>query len=260
MGASGAAASLAAIRWFECILLVSLVYVRRSPASGSMRELRAVTRSLARRVLATAWPVMAGELLWALAITMFSRTYAFIGTDSLAAANFGTNVEHVVMAPFVGLMFAGGTMIGNRIGADEEGHARVYARWLVWLTVGCALVLGLGLWMSRDWLLALYGVSEATLAHARVILGFASLLLVARTLNMILFVGILRPGGDTRFLFVLDTAATWLVGVLPAHVGAVTFGLPVEWVYLLAMTNEVVKVVICLHRFRYGPWMRNLVR
>ncbi len=260
LGLMGVAVSLCCVRWLECAALLALVYGQQSPAAASWAELRSLDRQLVRRVLSTSLPVMLGELVWALAMTMFNRTYAFIGTDAIAAANFVSTVESAALVPFVGMMFAGATIIGNSIGANQEKRATGYGRWLLGLSVAFALALGLGLFFGRDLLLANYGVAPATLAHARRMLAFAAGLLTARGLNMILFIAILRAGGDTRFCFWLDVTATWVVGVLPAYLGATVFRLPVEWVYLLAMGNEVVKAVACLLRFRSGRWLRNLVR
>jgi Na+-driven multidrug efflux pump len=47
--------------------------------------------------------------------------------------------------------------------------------------------------------------------------------------------------------------------ILMAYIGAFVFGLPVYWVYLLVITEEIGKVLVALHRFFSGKWVHMLV-
>jgi len=88
-----------------------------------------------------------------------------------------------------------------------------------------------------------------------IILG---LLLWLRSSNMILFIGIFRSGGDTRFAFILDGVIIWVVGVPLAFAGAFIFHLPVYWVYLLQMSEEISKWSLGVYRFFSRKWIHNM--
>lgn len=45
---------------------------------------------------------------------------------------------------------------------------------------------------------------------------------------------------------------------LMAYIGAFVFGLPVYWVYLPAVTEEIGKVSVTLRRFFSGKWVHML--
>jgi Na+-driven multidrug efflux pump len=75
---------------------------------------------------------------------------------------------------------------------------------------------------------------------------------------MTIVVGILRAGGDTRFSLFLDGIIIWIVGVPMAYLGAFVLGLPVYFVYLCAMSEEVTKWILGVNRYRSRKWINNL--
>jgi Na+-driven multidrug efflux pump len=50
----------------------------------------------------------------------------------------------------------------------------------------------------------------------------------------------------------------WAVGVPLALLGVFVLRLPVYWVYLMVMSEEVIKYVLALRRFLSGRWMRDV--
>ncbi len=77
-------------------------------------------------------------------------------------------------------------------------------------------------------------------------------------MNLIIFIGIFRAGGDTRFALLLDGFIIWLVGVPLTAYGAFVLHLPVYLVFLLTMSEEIVKWSLGLWRFFSHRWIHNL--
>jgi Na+-driven multidrug efflux pump len=92
------------------------------------------------------------------------------------------------------------------------------------------------------------------------VLTILGLLLWLRVSNVILFIGIFRSGGDTRFALILDGVIIWVVGVPLAFAGAFLFHLPVYWVYLLVMSEEITKWLLGIYRFFSRKWIHNLAQ
>jgi len=80
-----------------------------------------------------------------------------------------------------------------------------------------------------------------------------------RIFNAILIVGILRSGGDTKFSLFLEMGSVWLVGVPLAFLGALVWGLPVYWVFVLVSLEEILKAAIGIPRLISKKWLRNVV-
>ena len=83
-------------------------------------------------------------------------------------------------------------------------------------------------------------------------------LIPIKTVSVVIIVGILRGGGDTRYAMLLEVLNVWLIGVPLAFIGALVWQLPVYWLMLLINIEEVGKVVWGLRRTYSGRWVRNI--
>lgn len=260
LGAQGAAISTVIARVIECTALLTIVYWRKLPAAAKVRELLGFSMDFLKRILRISMPVLVNEMLWSLGITTYNMVYGRIGTDAIAAVNIVATIENLAFVVFIGITEATGIMVGNRIGANEEGEAFQYARRTLFIVTFGALGMGLALLASSDFILSFYELSPSAVLIAHNIFRVIGLLFWIRASNMALIVGVLRAGGDTRFSMFLDAGSVWVVGVPLAVIAGLVLRLPVHIVYLLIMSEEAVKYGVALWRFRSRRWIHNLVR
>jgi putative MATE family efflux protein len=258
MGVQGAAIAVLVSRSVECALYLWLTYRQDSPAAASLHELFSYNLDFTRKVLVPVLPVVANEMLWSLGTTAYSVVYARISTDAIAAMNIIFAVDQVAQVPFNGLGHACSIMVGNCIGAGDEEQAFRYAARTEALGMLGALGVGSLVMVSANSVLSMYNVPPLVIDYAHRAFIILGLFLWVRASNMILFIGIFRSGGDTRFAFILDGVIIWVLGVPLTFVGAFVFHLPVYWVYLLAMSEEVSKWLLGAYRFFSRKWIHNL--
>jgi Na+-driven multidrug efflux pump len=150
-------------------------------------------------------------------------------------------------------------ILGNCIGAGDNGTASRYARQFLILAVGGALFVGAIVLLTSGPVLTLYRISaEAHFYTSRVLAVVAGGLLL-KSANTVMIVGILRSGGDTRFAMLADTFPLWLIGVPLALIGAFVFHLPVYWVAVLVFADEATKFSFALWRVISGRWINTVV-
>jgi Na+-driven multidrug efflux pump len=193
-----------------------------------------------------------------LGITTYNIIYARIGTEAIAAMNIAATIDGMAIVFFIGIGNACAILVGNVIGAGEEEKAYRYALRSLGLGVVGGVFIGLLLILMSGGLLELYKVSPIVIDYTRRVLTIIGLGLWLRVANLIMFVGIFRSGGDTRFAFFLDAGTIWIVGVPLAYLGAFIFQLPVYLVYLMVLTDELTKMVIGLFRLFSKKWIHNL--
>lgn len=260
MGVSGAAVGIVVGRAVETGLLLGVVYRRKGPVAASMHEMLDFDTAFFKNVLGRALPVALNELFWSTGVTTFNIIYARISTDAIAAVNIAVTIENLAFVTFLGISDATGIIIGNKIGAGMGDDAYAFARKTYLLALGCAIAMGVVLYLGASVVLDLYRVSEQVHLYARNILTVVSVTLWIKTINMTMIVGVLRAGGDTRFSFLVDSLTIWLVGVPMALLGAFVFELPVYWVALMASSEELVKLWISLLRFVSRKWIYDLTK
>ena len=260
MGVLGAAWAAVISRVLECVTLLVVVYGSRSPVAASLRELVSFDGRFFVRVMKPVLPVILNEVAWSLGITAYNAIYGHIGTEALAAINILSTVDNLALALFMGISNATSVVVGNSIGAGEQEKAYRYAGRSLGLGTALAILVGVIVLLMRHPVIALYKVSPEAAISAYHILTILGLFLWIRATNMTIVVGLLRGGGDTRFSLVLDGFIIWILGVPMALLGAFVFHLPIQWVYLMVMSEEVTKWILGLRRYFTRKWIHDLTQ
>jgi putative MATE family efflux protein len=259
LGVRGAAIGTTVGWIFEAILIIVLVYALKTPLAANPLTYFRFERAFLGKVLKTAMPAAANEVLWSVGITVYNAVYAHIGTDAIASVQISASVEEIAFVFFIGLGNACAIMIGNKIGENEKDVAFEYGRRFTILTVGVALLAGLLILGLRGPVVGLYEISPLAAANARRLMSIFATSAWLRSINFILFVGALRAGGDTRFAMFMELFSIWTIGVPAALIGGFVLRLPVTGVYLMVLIEELVKVFIITHRYLSRKWIHDLV-
>ena len=85
-----------------------------------------------------------------------------------------------------------------------------------------------------------------------------SLIIIFRSTNSILTKGVLRGGGDTRFLLLADMSTMWLLAVPLGALGGLVFHLPPFFTYQLLYSDQIIKAVWCVYRLHSGKWIKKI--
>jgi putative MATE family efflux protein len=260
LGVRGAALGTC-IGWiFQTVLLLSLVYIRKTPLAANLLTLFSFDRAFLLRVLKTSLPAAANEVLWSVGFSSYNAVYARIGTDAIAAVNINATIEEMFYVLFIGLGNASSVMIGNKIGAGKKEVAFEYGRRYTILGVLIALAGGGVVLALREPVLGLYPqISISAAENLRSLMLVFALSAWLKMFNFILFIGVLRSGGDTRYAMFTELFSVWMIGVPSALIGGFALHLPVYWVYAMVLLEEAVKAFIVLRRYLSRKWIHDLV-
>ncbi len=261
MGIVGAAVATVIARLFECVVLLALTYHLRLPPVLHLSDFRGIDRTFIRAVAVTTTPVILNEVIWALGTNVYAGIYARIGTDSVAAVNIASTIEGVALVPLFGMGNACAIILGNAIGSGEVHVARDYARKFLALAIAVGLGVGGLVFGASRFILGAYNISPEAVAYARGVMTVMSTALWLKAANLVIVIGILRSGGDTRFGLAIDTLPMWLLGIPLALLGAFVLRWPVYFVLVLVLAgDELAKFILAMWRFRSGLWLRNVVQ
>ncbi len=99
-------------------------------------------------------------------------------------------------------------------------------------------------------LVNVFDVSEEVKKMVRITITISMSFLPIKLFNGMNVVGFLRAGGDTRFSFIVEGSTLWFIGVPLSVIGGLVLNLSFPVVYLLTMSEEVVKSLILLSRYK----------
>jgi putative MATE family efflux protein len=259
LGVRGAAIGTA-IGWtFECVLLLILVYVLKTPLAANPLSFFNFSRPFAMNVLKTSMPAAINEVLWSVGFSSYNAVYARIGTDAIAAVNINATIEELMFVLFIGLGNACSVMVGNKIGEGEKHVAYEYAWRFMIIGVTVAVIGGAVMFSLRERVIGLYEISPSAAENLRGLMLVFALSAWLKMLNFILFIGAMRAGGDTRYAMFIELFSVWGIGVPAALIGGFVLRLPVYGVYALVLLEEAVKAIIISRRFLSRKWIHDLV-
>ena len=259
LGVRGAGIATAFGWSFQFVLILILVYTLKTPLAVNPLNFFRFERAFLFRVLGTAMPAAVNEVFWSVGITVYNAVYAHISTGAIAAVQISATLEEVAFVLFIGLGNACAIMIGNEIGAGNKELAFEHSRRFLIIVVLIAFLAGAVVLLIREPVISLYEISSEVEKSAHQLMTIFAFTIWIRSLNFTLFIGVLRAGGDTRFGMYLEIFSIWLIGVPAALIGGFVLHLPVEGVYLLVFSEEIVKLFLIFRRYLSRKWIHDLV-
>lgn len=254
MGAEGAAIATLVSQTANCLMMLLFLRSARDCLSGGRPQTRFQWRQYAAMLL----PVLACEFLWSVGENVYAGIYGNLGTADCAAMTLINPVQGLVIGALCGLSQAAGVLIGKRLGSgDYDGAYGDAKKLLLYGFVGSA-ALSLLVVLTSGLYVRLYAVEDTVKALTRQILAVYAVVAPFKVQNMILGGGILRSGGKTKYVMMIDLTGTWIFGVPLGLLAAFVLRLSIPWVYLMISLEECVRFAISLTVFRRRGWMQSL--
>ncbi len=203
-------------------------------------------------------PILVSEFLWSLGQNVESGVYGHLNTANLTAYMLTAPIQGLVMGALSGLSAAAGVMVGKRLGKKEyedayrESEKIMIAGLIGAVFVSTMLILLAGVYTE------LYQVDYNVKDLGKILLVIFALYAPVKVENMILGGGIIRSGGNTKIIMIIDIIGTWCVGIPLCLLAAYVFKWGIVGVYTLLTTEEIFRLVVSLIIFKKRTWMISL--
>lgn len=260
LGVQGVAIASDIARFVQVILLLSyLSYVGHSYALRPMLRGLVEAKRYINKFFTTAWPLTLNFTLWGMGTFMYHGIAARSGTEALAALSLISPIEGMYHSLFFGLVTACSVLVGQHLGRNEFAEAKQMAmRFALFSPMGSLLIGGLILLASPLFMPMLLDPSESLYQLCMQLLWVMCLTFWIKVLNMTVIVGMLRAGGDSKYVLYTDMLSMWTLGIPAMFVAAFVFELPYVWVYAMVLVEEIAKAILVVTRARRGKWLKNL--
>ena len=259
MGIRGAALATLIARIVEFIIVVGVVYTKIDVLKLKFKDMLELPKSLSTTLNKVTLPIFLNEACWAFGNITYTAIYARIGTSAAASIQICSTVMNLFMIVTFGLANASVVIIGNEIGANREYEAISASKKISSLSIKISIILAVILALLAKPIISFFNVSAEVKMASQYILYIYALILVFKIYNTVMIIGILRGGGDTTYGSILQAFTLWLVGIPLAAFAAFVLKLPVYYVVMFAMIEEIVKLFIMMNRFKSFKWIKNMV-
>ena len=198
------------------------------------------------------------QILWSLGQNVESAVYGHLGTSSLAAYTLTGPIQGLIIGALSGLSAAAGVMVGKRLGRKEHDEAYTESKKIMYAGLFGAVAISSLLILLAGVYTGLYRVDNSVKELGKILLIVFALYAPAKVENMILGGGIIRSGGNTKIIMIIDIVGTWCIGIPLCLLAAYVFNWGIVGVYTLLTTEELFRLAVSLIVFKRRKWIISL--
>ena len=182
-------------------------------------------------------------------------------SDSAIAANsIASTLFQMLKVMAVGAASATAIIIGKTVGSGDVQKLREYVKTVQIIFLCISVITGITLFIIRSFILQFYDLSPETYATAKQFLLVLCITGMGTAYQMPVNIGIVRGGGDSKFVFINDLISIWGIVLPLSFLGAFVFKWEPVWVLLCLNSDQIFKcaaAAIKCNRFR---WAKKLTR
>ena len=260
LGIRGAAIGTLIARIVELLILIYYIKRFRPEVKVKWKNLIHLESVLWKDFLYYASPVIINEIFWGVGYSANTAIVGRLGSSVVAANSVAQVTRQLSMVVGFGIAGATAIMIGKAIGEGKKELAELYGKRFTMLGLLCGVGGALVILLLRPviaWGMDFGGEADQ---YMRLFLNMMAVYVIGQSFNSTCVVGIFRSGGDTRFGMILDMSTMWFGSILFGALAAFVFHLPVPVVYAILLSDEMIKVIPCLLRYRKKKWLKDVTR
>lgn len=254
----GAAIGTLFARLFEFAVIVGYFFTRDSKIQYRVQDLRMKCTSLLHEYIMISVPVFVSDGLLALGTTAVAMIMGRISKEFVSANSITFVTQQLSTVLIQGICHAGCIVTGHTLGKGDTRKAQEQAWTFLKLGIIIGIVAGLIILVISEPMIQAYNITDHTKNIARQLMDAMALIIVFQSANSILTKGVLRGGGDTKFLMVADILFLWIVSIPLGALAGLYWHLSAFWIYLFLKIDQVIKAIWCVFRLKSGNWIKTI--
>jgi putative MATE family efflux protein len=244
----------------QAVAVVLMVLILRRDVVYGVRArmgLTRIDRPLARDLFRIGAPAALDMLVLNIAFLSVVGMLARVAQVAVAAHGIGLRVQSLAFVPGLGVSQAIGAMVGNALGAGDQGEARQVVRGGMILSTAIMTFLGLAIVVGAKPIIAIFDVDSATeLGRYSVlwmqILGWGMPVVGVH----IALIGMLRGAGATNTSLMINIVGTLVIQVPLSWFLGFVVGWGAFGIWVAVPISFVVRLFLGVLAYRRGDWAR----
>ena len=182
-------------------------------------------------------------------------------SDSAIAANsIASTLFQMLKVMAVGAASATAIIIGKTVGQGDLKKLKEYVRTFQCIFLCISLLTGVTLFIIRSFILEFYDLTPETYAMAKNFLLVLCITGMGTAYQMPVNIGIVRGGGDSKFVFINDLISIWGIVLPLSFLGAFVFHWDPTVVLLCLNSDQLFKCAAAAIKANRYKWVKKLTR
>lgn len=258
LGVAGAAIATLISRICEFGVITFYVLKTDKKLRFGIRDVFKSDKKILRDFIKYGWPLIVGQLVWAINTLSLSAIMGRNNVDGVIAAlslvGMLNNLSYIVVNGMAGAV---GIIIGKTIGSGSTEKIREYSYTVQIIFLILGVLTGGFLRLIKIPFISLYNLSPAAVAQSNALINVLSCTIIGTSYQAACLFGLVKSGGDVYFVMKNDAFFVFLV-VLPAGIIASVLGAPPWVIFLCLKSDQILKCFVAVVKINRFKWMKNL--
>lgn len=258
MEVAGAALGTVIARVFEfCFICGYFLFVDKR-VGYRLKHLTMKCRDLVGDYLRISIPVLVSDTLLGLGNSAVAMVMGRVGATFVAANSITTVTQQLSTVFIQGIGNASSIITGHTLGQGELDKAQRQGFTFLGLGFVVGLLGGILIMIISGPVISFYDITAETKGIAEQLMIAVGFIVIFQSMNSILTKGVLRGGGDTKFLMVADILFLWVASVPLGALAGLVWHMPAFWIYTFLKIDQIIKAVWCVFRLSSKKWIKRI--
>lgn len=256
MEIAGAALGTLLARISEFAVTFIYIFVKEKELAFRPKHLlRNPSREFYSNYLRLGLPVLVSDGLLGLGGNIVTIILGHMGAAVVAANAICQVIDRLFTVIIQGMGNASSIVTGHTIGEGSYEKAMQQGYTFYVLSIAFGLIASVMLWFCGPLTIAMYSLNAETVRITEEMMGAYTVIVFFQCIQSVMTKGVLRGGGDTKFLMRADILFMWLVSIPLGAIGGLVLGWP-AWATILSLRVDfAIKAVWCIGRLKSGKWI-----
>lgn len=260
LGVRGAAIGTLTARIVECFIIAYFLFKKEKRLCVKPSDYFKVDKLMLKDYLKVGTSIILTSLLWGVANALQTVILGHMDKSAIAAQSISNTLFLLLKVTSVGAASAASVIIGRTVGSGDHAKLKEYVHTLQVFFVGIGLVLACLFTIIRFPLLSVYNISDETRKMANAFMTIQTITIFTMSYQMPTNTGIIRGGGDSNFILILDIISIFVIVLPLSALSAFVWRLSPVIVIFLLNSDQIFKCVPAFIRCNSYKWIRKLTR
>lgn len=258
MGVAGAALGTLIARIFEFVFICGYFVLFEKSIKYRIKDLGMNCSRLTKEFIKISFPVVISDTLYGFGNSAVSMVMGRIGSG-FVSANSITLVTQQLSTVFIqGAAQSSSVVVGHTLGEGNIEKAKKEANLFLWMGLWMGILSSVIVIGISRFVISCYSITAETAGITMQLMYSIGIIMLFRGMSTIMTKGVLRGGGDTRFLMMADVLFLWVASVPLGYLTGVIWHFPAFWVYFFLKIDEILKFIWCIRRLKSGKWIKAI--
>jgi putative MATE family efflux protein len=257
LGVRGSAIATLSARIIECIIICVFIKGFEKKIYFKLRDFFKIDRYLFLQYIKVGSPILLSNTIWGLAMATQTSILGHMGEAAIAANSIATTAFQIISVVTYASASATAVIIGKTIGEGHSDKIKPYAKTFQILYLIIGLSTGALLFFAKDHILNFYIISSQAKSLALQFMTILSITVCGTAYQMPSLTGIVRGGGDTKFVLYNDLIFMWLIVLPSSALCAFVFNLSPIAVFICLKSDQILKCFVAVVKVNRYKWIRK---